>query len=176
MADNDEPNDQTSAADGGSSANNGASVKTVPEADLIALKQSLESKLGEKDTELATANATLETERAGYKSVEEKAGKVDGLAVEIDDLKTKLATAEAATQTLATQNLEDAKKKLVSEYRLPQDKVDNLNLDQARMFLDTLPVPTAIPSPANLDMQGSGAGGDTSNLSAREKIRQGISG
>lgn len=174
--DNNEPNDPTSAADGDGSTNNGTSVRTVPEADLIALKQSLESKLGEKDTELATANATLETERADHKSVEEKAGKVDGLAVEIDDLKTKLATAESATQTLVSQNLEDVKKKLVSEYRLPQDKVDNLNLEQARMFLDTLPTPTAIPSPANLDMQSGSTGGDNSTLSAREKIRQGISG
>ncbi len=169
--------DPTSAADGSEPANNGASIKTVPEADLIALKQSLESKVSEKETELATANASLETERAGHKPVEEKAGLVDGLAIEVEDLKTRLTISEAATQTLLDQNLGDVRKKLVEEYKLPQDKVDTMNLEQAKMFLDTLPVPTAAASsPANYDMQGVGAGGDVSTLSARDKIRQGISG
>ena len=164
----------TSAADGNEPANNGASVKTVPEADLIALKQSLETKVSDAETRATSAEGTLETERADHKSVEAKAGKVDAMAIEIEDLKTKVATAETATQTLVDQNLDDVKKKLVSEYRLPQEKVDAMNLEQARMFLDTLPVPTTIPTSANLDMQTSGAGGDISILSAREKIRQGL--
>lgn len=171
--DNQDPEPNTSAADGKEPDNSGASAKTVPESDFQALKQSLESKLGDKDTELATAKATLDTERADRKSVEEKAGQVDGLAVEIEDLKTKLATSETATQTLMTQNLSDVRKKLVNEYHLPQEKVDAFNLEQARLFLDTLPAPQAV-NPANYDMNSSGAGGDISTLSAREKIRQGL--
>ena len=171
--DNQDPESNTSAADGKEPDNSGTSVKTVPESDFQALKQSLESKLSESETKLTKAEATLETERAGHKPVEEKAGLVDGLAIEVEDLKTKLSTSETAAQVLQDQNLSDVRKKLVNDYHLPQEKVDAFNLEQARLFLDTLPAPQTV-SPANYDMNSSGAGGDISTLSAREKIRQGL--
>lgn len=171
--DNKDPESNTSAADSKGPDNSGASVKTVPESDFQALKQSLESKVSETETKLAEATATLETERAGHKPVEEKAGLVDGLAVEVEDLKTKLVTSETAAQVLLDQNLSDVRKKLVNDYHLPQEKVDAFNLEQARLFLDTLPAPQTV-NPANYDMNSSGAGGDISTLSARDKIRQGL--
>ena len=53
-----EPNtDPTSAAGSDGTDNSGASVKTVPESDLVAVKQSLENKVSEAESKLADATA-----------------------------------------------------------------------------------------------------------------------
>ena len=163
----------SSAAGNNPSDNNGASSRTVPESELVALKQSLEAKVNETETRLAASQATLEQERAGRKPVEVKAQQVDSLTAERDTLKKQLETTQAEHKQLLDQTLQTIRQRLVTEYHLPKEKVDSFSLDQARLFLDTLPAPTLV-NPANYDLTGGGQGGDVTSLSAREKIRHGL--
>lgn len=177
MPDDDKTQDQSSAGSDNQNGNNGASAKTVPESDLIALKQSLESKVAEAgqkaqelETQLATAQSTLEQERAGHKPVEEKAQQVDQLTEELTKAKSELDTTSQAYNSLLSQTNESLGQRLIDDYHLPKEKVDALSLEEKRKFLETLPAPSRT-NPNHYDLGGGGTGSDTSTLSSRGKIR-----
>ena len=175
---NEEQHESTSAESGSSSGNTGTSDKTVPESDLIALKQSLESKVAtatkqaeEAETAKNAALVTLETERAGHKPVEAKAGQVDALTQEVSELKMSSALEKEEHDKLKGDNLKAIKAQLVTVYKLPQDKVDSMTIEQAQMFLSTLPTPPHVSSMAHLGLlNGQNEGGE--NLRPVDRMRR----
>ena len=175
---NNEGNEPTSAESDANSGNSGTSDKTVPESQLIALKQSLESKVAtatkqaeEAETAKDAALATLETERAGHKPVEAKAGQVDALTQEVSELKMSGALEKEEHDKLKGDNLKAIKAQLVSVYKLPQDKVDGMTIEQAQMFLSTLPTPPSSPSMANLGLL-NGQNDSGENLRPVDRMRR----
>jgi hypothetical protein len=162
------------------SGNNDTSLRMVPESDVQAVKRSLEAKVAEAETKvnehaeaLKQAQIDLDQERVGRKSAEERVQQVDALTVERDEAKTVADKAQSDYAKLLETNLETARTTLIRDYKLSPDKVNTMSLEQTALLIDTLPTPNNhIPTPNNIDMSGNGGG--TENLSARDRLRRAL--
>ena len=177
---NNEGNEPTSAAGNSGAGNSGTSAKTVPESDFIALKQSADTRVADAQQKVVDAEAkvaelvtTLDSERVDHKSTEAKAGQVDALAKELSELKMSGILANEEHDKLKGENLKAAKAQLVTVYKLPQEKVDSMTIEQTQMFLSTLPTPSSVPSMAGMGLQ-SGQGDGDENLRPVDRMRRAL--
>jgi hypothetical protein len=155
-------------------------VRMVPESDVQAVKRSLEAKVVAAETKasehveaLKQAQITLDQERVGRKSAEEQVQQIGTLTAERDEAKTLAEKVQSDYAKLLETNLETARNSLIKDYKLPLEKVSAMTLEQTTLLLDTLPAPNNhIPTPNNIDMTGNGGG--TENITARERLRRAL--
>ena len=174
-----ETKEETSAATDQQSANNGTSNKTVPEADLVALKQSLEAKVKEAEgaldaakKQVAEATASLSQERAAKTAAEAKVQELTPRIAELEELKTKHTATEAQLAELHTAQLESRRQALITR-GIDSEKAKTLD-EAAITVLEThLPARKDGVPAAGFDARGSGAT-DIAGLSARELLRLGV--
>ena len=180
--------DDDSTLEGDGSDNNGTSdskpgVKTVPESDLIALKKTHGTELADLKTQLDTVTKEVVTERTAKEVVETRLSELPGLQESLvearsslDLANTSLAEAKTINEGMVTKALDQRREFLKTTHKLDDAKVKDLNESQLTALEAILPSVSKVSAPngANLDILPSGGSGDSSNLSARDKIRQGV--
>lgn len=151
----------------GESADNGTTVRTVPEAEFLRTKESLSAALSasEKLTE------SLNTERAARQVVEAKVKGLEPQVAELTTLKPKYEALSAELQGVRTAALEQRRTALTEKYGVPAEKVKTLSADQIKTLEDTLPaVSRTVVTAKGLDGGSHGAPGPDLNLRPSERI------
>jgi vacuolar-type H+-ATPase subunit I/STV1 len=173
--------EQTSAADENQPDDSGASVKTVPESDLISLKQSLKTKaqeskvaLEEAAKQLTQATDSLGQERAAKEAAEAKVQELEPTVTELATLKAEHATTETALNTLKEAQLNLRREALVTR-GIDSEKVKTLDEAAIVVLEANLPAQTKKVPGNGFDINGSGSG-DLTGLSGRALIKAGVSG
>ena len=167
---------KASAVSGDKSDNTDTSAKTVPESDLIALKQSLEAQVKEAigtaeavRKQLAEVTASLGTERAARTAAEAKAKELEPKIQELTKLQE---THQATTKQLAdlkTAQLEQRRQALIVR---GVDSAKAKTLDEAAIAVLEAHLP-ATRATSGFDARGTGSDGG-GKKSALEHIRAGL--
>ena len=136
--------------------------KTVPEADFLALKQSLESKVEEMEAklsasgkELVTAQSSLSSERAAHKAVEARLGE---LTPQVKKLTDDLTASNTELTKFRTASLESRRQALVTR-GIDPEKAKTLDESALTVLEAHLPVKTTtLPGVQGKDVGGAGSG------------------
>ena len=140
----------------------------VPEADLLAMKGSLERKITDADDRAIRAEATAEEHRQKVLSLEAAKEQSDITASKAAQLELDLATARAETKSSVT-NLESAqadtlsirKQLIVATYNIPESQLDGKSLEQLGHFEEALKTVSAIKGVGNYAVGGGGGAAPT---------------
>ena len=162
--------DDTTKTPPPSGVSGGGVPATVLEADLIALKQSLEGKLAEQKSQIEQLNTQLAAERAAKQAVEGQAQAKVQLEAKLSALETTHKQTIEQLQQLQAKHLEYRKGALVRSYGLGAEQLKALTETQLEALEAVLPaVKPSTPGTKGFDASGTGVG-DAAPLSGREKI------
>jgi predicted RNase H-like nuclease (RuvC/YqgF family) len=150
----------------------GGSPKLVPESDLMAIKAQLEklsastkdlqSAIAERDAIINQLRTELENAKASSSSTED-------LSKRLAELEAELAASKESRNKLESQLVDTKISTLSQRYGVPVETLRGKSLDQLALIESVLSK-SRLPS-NSFDAIGSG---QTANLSAREKIKQGL--
>jgi hypothetical protein len=151
----------------------------VSASDLAALKSASASEIADLKAQVQTltgGNETLAKERdsltAAKTAVEERMAILAEFETKNSDLAKRLETTTTELGTAREEAVSSRRKAIVDRFKVPEDKVKEMTLDQLIALESVLPSAAVGDGARGLDINGSG-GGDLSNLSARDKIKAG---
>lgn len=165
----------------------GKATKLVKESDLLAVKGASETARKEYEsaqtkyqTDLAEANRVkdeshtqLLQERAAKEQLEKDAQEGANLKTKVGELETTNATLEQSRGKLEEELTGMKRSTLVTQFKVDEAKVKDMNLDQLRQTESSLQlVGVGNPKPANYDGGGGGAGGGTAPTSVLDQAKQ----
>ena len=153
-------------------------AKMVPEADLLAMKGSLERRITDADDRATRAEATAEESRQKVLALEAAKEQSDISASKAAQLELDLATARAETKSSVT-NLESAqadtlsirKQLIVATYNIPESQLEGKSLEQLGHFEEALKTVAAIKGVGNYAV-GGGEGAAPTPTTPIEAARQ----
>lgn len=183
-----EPQTWTPNQDGTFTINlDGKATKLVKESDLLAVKgasetarKEYESTQAKYQTDLAEANRVkdeshtqLVQERAAKELLEKDAQEGANLKTKVGELETTNATLEGSRSKLEEELTGMKRSTLVTQFKVDEAKVKEMNLDQLRQTESSLQlVGVGNPKPANYDGGSGGAGGGTAPTSVLEQAKE----
>ncbi len=179
-----DPNDDSTPG-GDTPDKSGASVKTVPESDLIALKKTHEAEIAELKTQVETLTKDVTSERVAKEAAETLSSEIPTLRENITTITAERDAAKVAETAAVTKQdemvasaLTTRREFLKTTHKLDDAKVKDLDESQLSALEAILPdvskaAATAL-NPKNLDLGSSNGSGDASKLTSRDKIAQGI--
>lgn len=153
----------------------GEVAKTVPEADMLAVKQLLDAKVAEGAAaaeKLRTAEQALASERTARTAVEARVKELEPTKVELEGLKSRLDAANKALAETITRHLEVRRSVLHQLHGIELEATKTFTPEQLDALEKVLPTvkPVRRPGATGVDASGTGSA-DISGLSGREKIR-----
>jgi len=172
--------DQKDSADADSKSDKiGTSSKTVPESDLVAMRQALEAKIKEAEgtssatsEQLKEVTASLTKERAALAAAETKVKGFEPQLTELTELRNKYQMADTKLKQLQSQQLDQRRQALVIR-GIDSEKVKTLDEAAIAVLENYLPAVKAGAFKNGYDIKGSGSA-DITGLSARELLRTGL--
>jgi chromosome segregation ATPase len=165
---------------GPDSVNSGALRNgAVSEAELVTLKESHKAELRERDGKIVTLSEEVTAGRTATEAAKAATQGLEArlaeLTTERDSLKGEVTSSTERVKALEDKALEVRKELMVKHHGVKADDIKNMNESQLEALESVLPtVKTTNPTPSSLDIQGPGAGVETSNLTARDKLRVGL--
>lgn len=152
--------------------------KMVPESDLIAVKKSLEGKVGELEGKLSEAQRVasehyqnLVSERASGEDAKVQLRNLQESVRVLDDLKTQLDASRTAGEEAINKLLDYRKSTLMTTYNVPKTTLDGKNQHELDVLEEALQLSGARRG-SGIDT--GGGGGSSSTRTSREKILAGL--
>ena len=152
--------------------------KMVPESDLIAVKKSLEDKVGKLETTVAEAQRiasehyqNLVSERASGEAARTQLQTLQESVQVLEDLKTQLAASRQAGEDAVKRLLDLRKDTIMTSYNVPKTVLDGKNQHELDVLEEALKLSGAKKG-SGIDT-GGGVGASSTKTS-RDKILSGL--